>query len=181
MNTYIAILRGINVGGKNKIKMAELKSLLIAEGLKSVQTYIQSGNIIFESKEKDKPQIAQLISNAIKKEWNFDVPTLILDPMEIAYAKDKNPFWSKNSEIDITKLCVTFLDNTPDQDLVNQIVPPNNCTDFFEIDGKYIFLFCPGGFARTKLTNNFFERKLKQTCTTRNWKTINKLIELSEA
>lgn len=179
MNTYTAILRGINVSGKNKIKMAALKEALESAGFKSVQTYIQSGNIIFQEQEVSAIQLAKKISLIIKKEWDFDVPTLVLTQEELTSAKENNPFWRENPDIDTSKLYVTFMENVPNDDLIEAIALPPNCNDFFTIKGKHIFVFCPTGYGRTKLTNNFFERKLKQVCTTRNWKTINKLIELS--
>ena len=179
MNTYIAILRGINVSGKNKIKMERLREVLRVAGLQSVQTYIQSGNIIFQTESNKPGELATIISGAIQKEWAYEVPTLVLTREEVIAAKENNPFYKKNPEIDITKLCVTFMENIPDEKLRNAITLPTNCKDFFEIQGKQIFLYCPGGFGRTKLTNNFFERRLEQTCTTRNWKTIDKLIQLS--
>ncbi len=179
MKTYIALLRGINVGGKHIIKMAALRTLLEKSGLKSVRTYIQSGNIIFQHENYSKGELAEVISQLIKKEWGFDVPTLVLNREEIIYAKEKNPFWIQNSEIDITKLAVFFMEDAPENVWKNQIQLPENSQDYFEIKGKYIFVFCPGGFGRSKLTNHFFERELRQICTSRNWRTINKLIELS--
>tara|TARA_R110001583_G_scaffold412_4_gene3890 strand:+ start:35651 stop:36205 length:555 start_codon:yes stop_codon:yes gene_type:complete len=179
MQTYIALLRGINVSGHNKIKMVDLRLLFNDLKFNNVTTYIQSGNVIFTSSEKDISKIEREIKEAIKKKFDYDVKVLIITKNTIQTVFASNPFM-ENSNPDITKMCVTFLSDFPESDnikLLEEYI--SNYTDEYKINEKHIFLHCPIGFAKTKLTNNLIERKLKVDATSRNWKTITKLVELS--
>ena len=180
MKTYIALLRGINVSGKNLIKMAELKVLFTKIGLNNVITYIQSGNVIFTSETNKTLEIETRIIKAIKTKFGYDLKVLVITKKELEITYNSNPY-TEISTIDITKLCVIFLRNTPTLENVSQIKKlVANSKDEFEIAKKSVYLHCPTGFAKTKLTNNLFERKLKTDATTRNWRTITKLLELSK-
>jgi len=176
---YIILLRGINVSGKNKIKMADLRATLEVMNFANIQTYIQSGNIILETEEMPNTELSERIKNQIKTTFDYDVPTLALRLGEWCEIFENNPFLQKRNE-DITKLHVTLLAELPDSELVKTIKDFQHKADEFQIVGKNIYLFCPEGYGRTKLTNNFFERKLKVAATTRNWKTMTKLMELSQ-
>ena len=179
MNTYIALLRGINVSGHHKIKMADLKLLFLNNGFSEVKTYIQSGNVIFKTNELNTDKIEQCIIMAVEKQFSYDIKVLVLTKKELSTIFNSNPFLERAS-IDISALCVTFLSAIPTQDKVTEIKElglKNN--DEFSLEKKNIYLHCPNGFGKTKLTNNLFERKFKVNATTRNWKTITKLIELS--
>lgn len=179
MFTYIALLRGINVSGHNNIKMAELKQLFVDLSYNNITTYIQSGNVIFTSKEKSTSKIKNNIIEAVQQSFGYDLKVLVITKNELKTIFNSNPYLER-STIDITKLCVTFLSNNPILESIPQIeaLIANN-EDEFKIIDKSIYLHCPTGFVRTKLTNNLFERKLKSDATTRNWKTITKLVELS--
>ena len=178
MEAKIAILRGINVGGKRKILMADLKILMQDLGYENIQTYIQSGNLIFEAGEKQQnDQLAENIESAILKQFNFEVPVIVLSKNEIESAIANNPFYT--AEADINKLHLTFLNKIPEQDKQEQLETVNYKPDQFKIMGKNVFLYCEGSYHKSKLTNDFFERKLKVKATTRNWKTVLKLWELS--
>ncbi|PHQ57519.1 MAG: hypothetical protein COC16_00590 [Lutibacter sp.] len=179
MFTYIALLRGINVSGHNKIKMTQLKQLFVDLSYHNITTYIQSGNVVFQSKKNSKSTIKATITEAIKTKFDYDVKVVIITKKELQTVFTSNPFLKINTS-DITKLCVTFLSNNPLLENIPQIeaLIANN-PDEFKIINKSIYLHCPTGFGRTKLTNNLFERKLKSDATTRNWKTITKLIEIS--
>ena len=179
MKTYIALLRGINVSGHNKIKMVELRQLFTDLAFKNVSTYIQSGNVIFTSIENNISKIENSIIKAVKLEFGYDLKVLVITKNKLETVFKSNPFL-EITNVDITKLCVTFLRNTPTLENVPQIEAlVANSEDEFKIVEKYIYLHCPTSFAKTKLTNNLFERKLKTDATTRNWKTITKLVELS--
>ncbi len=179
MKTYITLLRGINVSGKNLIKMAELKQLFATIGFKNAITYIQSGNVIFTSIEKNTSKIETKITKAIKTKFSYDIKVLVITKKELEITFNSNPY-TKINDVDVTKLCVTFLRNNPTLENVPQIEKLiSNANDEFKITKKSIYLYCPTGFAKTKLTNNLFERKLKTDATTRNWRTITKLVELS--
>ncbi|MFD1294457.1 DUF1697 domain-containing protein [Lutibacter holmesii] len=179
MVTFIALLRGINVSGHNKIKMANLKQLFLNNGFSEVETYIQSGNVIFKSKELNTLKIEQRIITSIEKQFGFTIKVLVLTKTELSTVFSSNPFLDREF-IDISKLCVTFLSATPTLETISEIKElglKNN--DEFYLNNNTVYLHCPNGFGKTKLTNNLFERKFKVNATTRNWKTITKLIELS--
>ncbi|WP_041649705.1 DUF1697 domain-containing protein [Marivirga tractuosa] len=178
METKIAILRGINVGGKRKILMADLKTLMQNLGYENIQTYIQSGNLIFEAGERQQnDQLAENIESAILKQFDFQVPVIVLSKNEIESAIANNPFYT--ADADINKLHLTFLNKIPEQDKQEQLETVNYKPDQFKIMGKNVFIYCEGSYHKSKLTNAFFEKKLKVKATTRNWKTVLKLWELS--
>lgn len=153
--------------------MEELRTLLSSLGFTEVQTYIQSGNIVFKAATQDQEQLGNLIAEAIKKQYDYEVPVLVKTIEQWKTAIANNPF----SEADISKQGVTFLASIPEETTIEI----DSKDDRFNIINSEIYLDCPSGFGRTKLTNNFFERKLKTQATTRNWKTIYKLLELAEA
>jgi len=174
---YIALIRGVNVGGK-RIKMAHLKENFESMGYKNVKTYLQSGNVIFEDKSSNITEIRQNIENNINKEFEFSVNVIIRTEKELEYIITNNPFNKENMEI--SSLYVTFLQNVPDEEILANLDLNIEDNERFEIIGKEIYLYLPHGYARTKLTNNALEKKLKIVATTRNWKTTNKLMELSK-
>ncbi|WP_430409826.1 DUF1697 domain-containing protein [Kordia sp.] len=170
---YIAILRGINVSGSRKLPMAELRTLLSELGLTEVQTYIQSGNAVFESEEKNQEKLGSQIAEAIKNQYDYEVPVLVKTIAQWKTAMANNPF----TEADISKQAITFLATTPEETTIEI----DSKEDRFQIINSEVYLYCPNGFGRSKLTNNLFERKLNTQATTRNWKTIYKLLHLAEA
>jgi len=179
MSKKIAILRGINVGGKRKILMADLKLLFQNLGFSNISSYIQSGNVIFiDDNGLNDLDIAKQIEHAITAKYKFDVPVIIRSSKEIAKAVKKNPFYKKNAE-DISQLHLTFLNEKPTKENLTKIESYNYEPDKFVIIGKEVFIFCADKYHQSKLTNNFFEKKLKVSATTRNWKTVLKLVELS--
>ncbi|MCC9138964.1 DUF1697 domain-containing protein [Pontibacter silvestris] len=177
MNRKIAILRGINVGGKRKILMTELKSLCDNLGWENVGTYIQSGNLIFTS-NKTNTELENNLEKAITENFGFDVPVIVRSSKELQTSIDKNPFFDGDANID--QLHLTFLKEKPITENNEKTLTYNYEPDKFKIDGKDVFIFCSGKYHQSKLTNNFFENKLKVGATTRNWKTVLKLYELSK-
>ena len=173
--TFIAILRGINVSGQKKIKMAELRQLLSNKGLADVQTYIQSGNIVFNS-EIEENQLADIVRSCILDHFGFEVPTLIVPASKLNLIIAENPLHN----IDINKLHVTFLTELPEKQLVDALPLSPNPNEEYRIVGDVIYVYCPDGYGRTKINNMFFERKLKGIATTRNWKTCLKLREMAQ-
>lgn len=176
MDRKAAILRGINVGGHRRILMKDLKLLFEKLECKNVSTYIQSGNVIFESNHANL-ELENKIEASIKDTFGFDVPVIIRTSIELANSVHNNPFQVPN--VDINKLHLTFLKETPTLDNVQHTLTYNFAPDKFKIDNKDVFVFCEGKYHQSKLTNNFFEKKLKTGATTRNWKTVLKLLELS--
>lgn len=177
--TYIALLRGINVGGHRKINMKELKALLEELGLQDVRTYIQSGNIVFNHTAIEEQSLTAQIETKLKDHYGFDVPTLIRTQAELAECIEQNPFLSDN-EPDLKQLYTTFLSAEPDQSRVDSLSAMQYGADEFRIMGRTIYLYCRGGYGNTALTNLLFEQKLKVPATTRNWRTINELKRMAE-
>ncbi|HTA60973.1 MAG TPA: DUF1697 domain-containing protein [Bacteroidia bacterium] len=178
MQTYIAILRGINVSGHKLIKMDALRKLFDSMGFKNTKTYIQSGNVVFQGKQAKTQDLEKKIASSILKEFSFEVPVLVKDANELEVVLKNNPFINKRKE-DVTKLHVTFLSAEPEKANIDKIKEGNYAADEFIITGKTVYLFCPNGYGNTKLSNTFFENKLKVTATTRNWKTINELVTMA--
>ncbi len=179
MNKYIAILRGINVGGQRKILMADLKKFCGNLGFTSIATYIQSGNIAFEAAETDTKQLQKTLENGITEKYGFQVPVIVLTKKDLEETLKNNPFLSEN-DILIDKLHVTFLKETPQESFIETVKSLDFGDDRFHIIGKNVYIYCPESYGNSKLTNSFFETKLKVKATTRNWKTVNILSEMLE-
>lgn len=175
MKRYVCILRGINVGGHRKILMKDLISLLEKEKLKNVRTYIQSGNVAFDSEPLSIESLESLIKSLITREYGFDVPVLVLTKEEIEETIIGFPF---SDEINAH---VTFLQSKPSKEFIEELKSIDFSPEEFIIKGKAVYLKCIEKYHQSKLSNNFFEKKLKVAATTRNWKTVNKLKELAEA
>ncbi len=179
MTRYIAILRGINVGGNRKILMADLRKLVEKLGFSNVQTYIQSGNVIFDGVEVDSNlQIGDTIQQAILETYGFDVPVIVRTAGEMSNSIANNPFLSEINP-DLEKLFITFMKDEASIENIEKIITLEFKPDLFRIIGKDVFGYCENGFGRTKITNDFFEKKLKVQTKTRNWKTVMKLNEMS--
>lgn len=174
MGIYISLLRGINVSGKNKILMADLKIVYESLSFKNVTTYIQSGNVIFESPSAKK--LEEVISNKIKEAYGFEVPVLVKNMEEFLEAVSSNPFL-KEKNIELDKLHLTFLSSTPATTTIDKIKDIKT-EDRYSIVGPNVYLYCPIGYGNTKLNNTLLEKKLEVKATTRNWKTCNEIIHI---
>jgi uncharacterized protein (DUF1697 family) len=179
MHTYICLLRGINVSGQKMIRMEELRGSFEALGLKNVATYLQSGNVVFRSGEGNVSALTGRIEMQIETTFGFGVRVFIRDGESFQRLLIVNPFL-KNEAIDPAKLHVTFLCEDDDAAVLSSVESPNNDGDEFIHLRNEIFLHCPNGYGRTKFSNTFFEKKLKTHATTRNWKTVQALCELSK-
>jgi len=179
MPVVISLLRGINVSGQKKIKMAELKALYEALGFERVTTYVQSGNVVFESGD-DPATLAVRIREGIEDELGYAVSVMVRTLDEWRALVERNPYGKEAIE-NPKHLHVTLLDAPPDEGLLDAVREVEDSICDFHLDAQAIYLYCPEGFGRTKLSNNFWERKLKVAATTRNWNTMNKLLELAEA
>jgi uncharacterized protein (DUF1697 family) len=178
MTTIISILRGINVGTR-KVLMTDLKALYEKLGFKEVSTYIQSGNVVFKTPGKiSDQQLAKKIETALSKQYGFDVPVINRTAEEMKKVVSANPF-IKTKGIDISKLHVIFLADKPEPANIKLTREFDYAPDKFIIAGTEIYLHIPGSYAETKLSNKFFENKLKVSATTRNWNTVTKLAELA--
>jgi uncharacterized protein (DUF1697 family) len=179
MNTYISMLRGINVSGQKKIRMADLQKLFETSGLANVQTYLQSGNVVFDSPEPDTARLRERIEAQIEAAFGYQVSVFIRDAEDFRRIIAGNPFLSQRNE-DPDKLHVTFLNRAPSPAAWDASKAPESETDEFARGEKEIYLFCPNGYGRSKLSNSFFERKLGMPATTRNWRTVNALYEMAK-
>ncbi len=179
MPTYISILRGINVSGHRVIKMDVLRQLFAELGFKNIQTYIQSGNIIFQSEKLNPGEIKITIQNKIKEFNGFDVPVIILTLNELQHIINNNPFVHDRSK-DAAHLHVTFLSDTPDNKRLKKFISELCNPDEMLLNSKAIYLYCPNGYSKSKFTNTYLENKLKVKATTRNWKTTLELLHIAE-
>ncbi|HEU0228644.1 MAG TPA: DUF1697 domain-containing protein [Arachidicoccus soli] len=177
MPIYISFLRGINVSGKRIIHMIELQALYELLDFQNVKTYIQSGNVLFLSKEISSEKLCKKIELAIKEKWGFFVPVIIRTPEELKSVITKFPF---GKEVEEKTRAVSFLNKMPKESNLELLKNEIFEVDKFHIRGCEIYLHYPLGQANTKLTNNLIEKKLQVNSTIRNWKTIQKMIALSE-
>lgn len=175
MNTFIALLKGINVGGHKKVPMAELRELLSDIGLENVRTYIQSGNVILKSEATSSLDIEKDISNAISNHFKFDVSVLVKTKEDLKRIFDGCPFSEEK------KIASHFimLHDSPHNDLVKLASEKIYIDEEYKIINDCIYYFSAKGFGKAKFNVNFFERKLKTFATARNYRTMLKLIEIT--
>lgn len=173
----IALLRGINVGGKNRLPMKELVALFVDAGCEDVRTYIQSGNVVFRAGESAGGEISSVISASILDRFDYRIPVIVRTARALQEIAQGNPFVAAGAEKD--KLHVMFLAEQPDSASVEALDPERSPGDEFAILGCEIYLHCPNGVARSKLTNSYFDSRLSTTSTSRNWRTVQKLLELA--
>jgi len=179
MISYISILRGINVGGHNPVKMDALRQLYAELGYSDIQSYIQSGNIIFRSTLTDTHSLKKSIQEKILETYGWNVTVFVISCEELKTALGNNPF-IKDEMKNPAFMHLTFLSGIPDKTLLEKIHAGYYLPDEFHISGKTIYLYCPTGYGNTKLSNAFFENKLKLSATTRNLKTSSVLLSLAE-
>ena len=178
MKTHLALLRGINVGGNKKIKMADLKDLLTANDFKNVQTYIQSGNILFEH-SKPTTILRHEIMNLIQEKYGFEVKIIIKTTTEIEKITNEIPDVILQ-DLPLNLVFAMILDNIPEKENIEKLLNQNISPDIIAIKNDVIYIACPNGASNSKLTNNFIEKQLKVSGTTRNYKTMQKLVAMSK-
>lgn len=176
MTTWISILRGINVSGHKSVKMDALRKSYEALGFQNVATYVQSGNVVFTSENTTAGTLAQTIIEQIEKDFGFDVPVIVMSADKLKHIVDNNPF-AKNNDKPV--LYVTFLASKPKNFDLNTIEEKARKGEEISVTEDAVYLYCPSGYGRTKLSNNFLEKKLQVKATTRNWKTTNVLLNMT--
>lgn len=182
MPAYAALLRGINVGGHNKVAMADLRALCGELGLGDVTTYIQSGNVVFSSARTDAGVLAGELEGAIAGAFGFGVPVVVRSAADLDAVAASNPFVRRGRDPSV--LSVGFLSDLPAPDAVRALradplaSPPGG--DEFELVGQEVFLHHPNGYGRSKLTNSYFDRRLGTMMTVRNWRTVVTLGEMTQ-
>ena len=174
---HLALLRGINVSGHNMIKMEALKSMFENCGFQNVETYIQSGNVFLESEDENANSVGFTIKQEIVKQFGYDVPVIVLSKADLEKCLTNNPFF-KEKNVDTKKLYVAFISKELNPTALNDLKTSQFKPDEAFIDGNRIYMKLETGAGNTKLTQKYIEKKLNATATTRNWNTVNKLIEL---
>lgn len=178
--TYVALLRGINVGGNKKVPMAELSDVFRAAGCASVRTYIQSGNIVFEAPPARGRSLRSTLAGRIQDRFGFEVPVVLRTAGELEEVTRENPF-VRDRTFDEDKLHVAFLADLPSAGRVARLDPVRSAPDAFRVVKSEIYLHLPNGVARSKLTNSYFDGLLETTSTIRNWRTVLKLLDLTRS
>jgi len=174
MTRYVAMLRGVNVSGSNIVRMAELAAMCESLRLVNPRTYIQSGNIVFES-SLGGSILEKKLESAIVNDFGISTPVIVRTQREFKKLWEQNPFL-KMKGLEIDKLYLTFLKKKPAR---SAAITTKETKDIYHIIGREIFLYCISGYGKTVLSNSFFEKALGIPATTRNWKTIGKLLEMS--
>ncbi|TRX50021.1 DUF1697 domain-containing protein [Fulvivirga sp. M361] len=175
---YIALLRGINVSGQKIIKMAELKLNFEKWGFKKVKTYIQSGNIIFNATDNDPNQLAVMIAEKILDTYGFDVSVVVKSPSDLAKIIHENPF-ANDADKETHRVYFTLLAQPPSEGNIQKLSEYDFSPEQYILQGTVIYFYSPKAYGKAKMNNNFFENKLKVAATTRNFKTLNKLIDMT--
>lgn len=176
---HVALLRGINVGGHNRVPMATLRELFVDAGAAAVTTYIQSGNVVFEAPAKRAGPIATQVRAAIARELGLEIPLVVRSAKAIAGVARAHPFAELVAEPKY--LMVAFLDATPSAAKVAGLDPTRSSVDRFEVRGPDVYLAFPNGSGRSKLDPAWLDRSLGVVSTWRNWLTVQKLAALSGA
>jgi uncharacterized protein (DUF1697 family) len=175
---HLALLRGINVTGKNVLPMKDLVRMFSDAGCSNVRTYIQSGNAIFET-PGEATKIAQTVTAKIEKKFGYRVPIIIRTSEQLLATIRANPFLKAG--VDQKWLHVYFLAHSPNTAAIASLDPTRSAPDVFHVRGQEIYLHLPNGMGRSKLTNAYFDSKLSTTCTARNWATVLKLSQMMQA
>ena len=178
MPSYIAMLRGINVSGHNIVKMEQLRASFAALGFSNVKTYIQSGNVVFEATNDSAASLSRKIGQTILRDFGFSVPVFLTTSKKMEEAIMLCPFL-KAPDIDHSKLHVTFLSDNPPKTALEQLQPLAVKPEQLRIVGGNIYLYCPNGYGKTRLSNTTIEKKLSIGATTRNWNTVNALLAMT--
>jgi uncharacterized protein (DUF1697 family) len=178
MTRYLALLRGVNLGAKNKVPMGDLRGLIDELGYKEVRTYLQSGNVVFQSSSSSRKKIAAQIVKAISVRFGLNVAVIMRTYPELKRVAAGNPFSSQAAKS--TSLQVMFLADVASSRAVKALDPDRSAPDRFEVKGREVYLWLPKGSARSKLTITYFEKVLGTQATARNWNTVTKLLDLMD-
>ena len=179
MQTYIALLRGINVSGQKIIKMEILRKMMENLGFEKVKTYIQSGNVVFQSNSNAANKLEKIIKSEIQNEFGFDVQIQVLKPEIFETALKENPFL-KDETLDVKQHYFAFLNENPTKENWEKLKNFELNGERMELGDKVLFIHYPNGAGQSKLTTNFIESKLKVSATARNLNTTKKLVEMAK-
>jgi|SRR5215813_6405461 len=180
MGVFVCMLRAVNVGGRNMIKMEALRELCRALKFRGVQTYVQSGNVVFACEELDGAAIEKKVAAALEKKLGFRPEVMVRTVGEMREVVKRNPF-AKRKGIEPKKLLVTFLSVEPDAEGLKTARALKPDPEEMSILGREAFIYYPNGFGKTKFVWTKVERMLKVSGTARNWNSVVKLLEMAEA
>ena len=176
--TQIALLRGVNVGGKNHLPMKELAAIFVAVGCTDVRTYIQSGNVVCHAGPSLAKKLPALITREIAAHAGHRIPIVMRSAAELRDAVESNPYLTEGAET--SALHVGFLADIPQASRVAALDPQRSPPDRFQVRGREIYFHLPTGIGKSKLTSAYFDSKLATTLTVRNWRTVLTLLQMSE-
>ncbi|HMD30355.1 MAG TPA: DUF1697 domain-containing protein [Candidatus Acidoferrales bacterium] len=178
MAVIISMLRGVNLAQHHRVKMDALRALYQSLKLRDPQTFIQSGNVLFRTEEKDLARLAARIQKGIETKFGFRSDVILRTVAEMKDVIRRNPFAARRG-IDPRKLLVTFLATGPGAEIRRQCLAIKADPEELHIDGRELYIYFPNGVARPKLSWSVLERTLKTTGTARNWNSVQKLLEMA--
>ena len=172
---YVALFRGVNVGGNNKLPMKALAKIFEEAGCESVESFIQSGNIVYGCQAKTAAKLPAQVCQQIEHQFGFKTSLIARDLPEMQKIAEANPYE------DLERAHIAFLASQPTPEQMATLDPNRSVPDRFHMVGREIYLHLPNGVARSKLTNAYFDSKLKTVSTVRNWRTVLKLLAMMSA
>lgn len=179
MAVIVSMLRGVNVGSHNRIKMDALRAVYESLRLRSPQTYVQSGNVIFGTEERDFGTLTKRIEDGIERSFGFRPSVIVRTRSELREAISRNPFASRPG-IEPSKLLVVFFAGDPGPGARKKILGTHADPEEFLIHGRELYIYFPDGMARPKLSPAMIEKTLKTSGTGRNWNSVTKMLEIAE-
>jgi uncharacterized protein (DUF1697 family) len=179
MAVIVSMLRGVNLASHNRVQMAALRALYESLGFRDPQTYIQSGNVVFRTKQRDLVALARKIEKGIERSFGFRTTVVVRTAPELRDVIARNPFRSRRG-IDPSKLLVTFLASNPAAEALELVLKINTEPEEVHIDGREVYIYFPNGMARPKMSWVAIEKKLQTSGTGRNWNSVTKLLEIAE-
>jgi uncharacterized protein (DUF1697 family) len=179
MTVMISMLRGVNVGGHNKIKMDALRALYEFLKLRDAQTYVQSGNVIFRTDERDISRLAKRIEDGIERKFGFRPDVILRTAAEMRDLIARNPF-AKRRGIEPGKLLVSFLASDPGEEARKKLCQMKCDPEELRVEGREVYIYFPNGMGRSKLPWAGLNKMLKTPATGRNWNSVTKMLEMAE-
>lgn len=177
--THIALLRGVNVGGKNRLPMKDLRAIFEEIGCGDVRSYIQSGNVVYSASKAMSKRVSRRAAAAIEEHFGFRSPVITRTALEFERAVHDNPF--PEAEEAPKTVHLGFLASEPTETSLATLDPERSPPDRFIVRGREIYLHCPNGVARSKLTTAYFDARLGVVCTMRNYRTVTRLLDMATA
>ncbi len=179
MGVIVSMLRGVNLAAHNRIKMEALRALYASLELRDAQAYVQSGNVLFRTEERDVIALAKRIEDGIEREFGFRATVILRTVPELKRVIARNPF-AERAEIDPRKLIVTFLGSDPGKEARRSVLRIKTDPEELRIEGRELYIYFPNGMGRSKLQLAGIEKLLKCSGTSRNWNSVTKMLAMAE-